>query len=190
MFSVSVLSVCMFAFLSGVRHRCLATIYHKQISGDTPVHHCYIICHPILGEEWLDPQIPSLVLRVFLCTGCRMIRSPEFHPSFESIFYVQGEDCSDPQSPSLRVCLCTYQALKKMLNINVHINGEPINRVPVTKYVGMYIDKNLKWDVHIDKMIIPKISAKISILRSLKNYYQLIPSHLCTMLLFYNIRLC
>ncbi len=31
----------------------------------------------------------------------------------------------------------------------------------------MYIDKNLKWDVDIDK-IISKISAKISILRSLR----------------------
>ncbi len=60
----------------------------------------------------------------------------------------------------------TNQALKKILN-NVHINGEPINRVSVTKYVGMYIDGNLKWDVHFDK-IIPKISAKISILRSLR----------------------
>ncbi len=62
----------------------------------------------------------------------------------------------------------TYQALKKILNINVHINGEPINRVSVAKYVSIYIDENLKWDVHIDK-IIPKISAKISILRSLRN---------------------
>ncbi len=31
----------------------------------------------------------------------------------------------------------TYQALKKIFNINVHINGEPINRVSVAKYVGM-----------------------------------------------------
>ncbi len=61
----------------------------------------------------------------------------------------------------------TYQALKKILNINVHIDGEPINRVSVAKYVVIYIDENLKCDVHIDK-IIPKISAKISILRSLK----------------------
>ncbi len=61
----------------------------------------------------------------------------------------------------------TYQDLKKILNINVHIDGEPINRVSVAKYVGMYIDEKLKWDVHIDK-IIPKISAKISILRSLR----------------------
>ncbi len=35
----------------------------------------------------------------------------------------------------------TYQVLKKILNINVHINGEPINRVSVAKYVGMYIHK-------------------------------------------------
>ncbi len=55
----------------------------------------------------------------------------------------------------------TYQAVKK-------INGEPINRLSVAKYVCIYIDENLKWDVHIDK-IVPKISAKISILRSLRN---------------------
>ncbi len=29
----------------------------------------------------------------------------------------------------------TYQALKKILNINVHINGKPINRISVAKYV-------------------------------------------------------
>ncbi len=61
-----------------------------------------------------------------------------------------------------------YQALKRILNINIHINGEPINRVSGTKYVGMYREEKLKLDVHIDK-IIPKISAKISILRSLRN---------------------
>ncbi len=44
----------------------------------------------------------------------------------------------------------------------------------------MYIDENLKWDVHIDK-IIPKISAKISILRSLRN---LVP--IDTLILMYN----
>ncbi len=44
----------------------------------------------------------------------------------------------------------------------------------------MYIDENLKWDVHIDK-IIPKISAKISILRSLRN---LVP--IDTLTLMYN----
>ncbi len=44
----------------------------------------------------------------------------------------------------------------------------------------MYINVNLKWDVHIDK-IIPKISAKISILRSLR---KLIP--IDTLILMYN----
>ncbi len=63
---------------------------------------------------------------------------------------------------SIKVARCefiligTYHALKKILNINVHIDGELINRVSVAKYVGIYRDENLKWDVHIDK-IIPKI---------------------------------
>ncbi len=70
----------------------------------------------------------------------------------------------------------TYQ----ILNINVHIDGKPINRLSVAKSVGMYIDENLKWDVHIDK-IIPKISAKISILGSLR---KLVP--IDTLTLMYN----
>ncbi len=74
----------------------------------------------------------------------------------------------------------TYEALKKILNINVHIDGEPINRVSVAKYIGMYINENLKWDVNIDK-IIPKISAKISILISLR---KLVP--IDTLTLMYN----
>ncbi len=32
------------------------------------------------------------------------------------------------------ILIGTYQALKMILNINVHINGEPINRVSVAKY--------------------------------------------------------
>ncbi len=63
------------------------------------------------------------------------------------------------QSVNFCSLVLIVQVLKKILNINVHINGEPINRVSVAEKVGMYIDENLKWDVHIDK-IIPKISHK------------------------------
>ncbi len=38
----------------------------------------------------------------------------------------------------------TFQALNIILYINVHINGELINRISVAKYVGMYIDEHLK----------------------------------------------
>ncbi len=72
----------------------------------------------------------------------------------------------------------TYQALKKKLKINVHIDGESINRVSVAKYIGMYIDENLKWDVHIAE-IIPKISARISSLRSLR---KLVPNDTHTLI--------
>ncbi len=50
----------------------------------------------------------------------------------------------------------TYQDLQKMSQINV------------AKYLGIYIDENLRWDHHIDTLV-KKISSKIGILRSLRN---------------------
>ncbi len=74
----------------------------------------------------------------------------------------------------------THQALQKMLDIRVHIYNETLKRVSVAKYIGMYIDENLKWNVHIDN-IIPKISAKIGVLRSPR---KIIPT--ATLKLLYN----
>ncbi len=48
------------------------------------------------------------------------------------------------------------------------MNNEPLHKVPISKYLGMFIDYNLKWDDHINNMIL-KISDKICILRSLRN---------------------
>ncbi len=59
-----------------------------------------------------------------------------------------------------------FQSLAKMPDIHVHIDNEPLNQVTVAKYLGMFIDSNLKWDDHINNLV-PKISAKIEILRSL-----------------------
>ncbi len=61
----------------------------------------------------------------------------------------------------------TYQSIPKMENHMIHINNEPPRKVSIAKYLGMYIDENLKWDEHINVMI-RKISAKIGILRSLR----------------------
>ncbi len=61
----------------------------------------------------------------------------------------------------------TYQSLANIPDIRMHINKEPLKQVTVSKYLGMKIDWNLKWDDHIN-VIIPKISSKIGILRSLK----------------------
>ncbi len=33
------------------------------------------------------------------------------------------------------------QVLQKMLDIRVHIDNEPLKRVSVAKYIGMYLDK-------------------------------------------------
>ncbi len=60
-----------------------------------------------------------------------------------------------------------YQSHAKMPEMSIHINNEPLHKVTISKYLGTFIDTNLKWDDHINNMI-PKISAKIGILRSLK----------------------
>ncbi len=61
----------------------------------------------------------------------------------------------------------TYQSLAIVLDIKIHINNEPLKQIIASKYLGMKIDSNLKWDDHINA-IIPKISSKIGILRSLR----------------------
>ncbi len=61
-----------------------------------------------------------------------------------------------------------YQSLTKMPEMSIHINNEPLHKVTISKYLWMFIDSNLKWDDHINNMI-PKISTKIGILRSLRN---------------------
>ncbi len=60
-----------------------------------------------------------------------------------------------------------YQSLAKMPEMSIHINNEPLHKVTITKYLGMFIDSNLKWDDHVNNMI-TKIFAKIGILRSLR----------------------
>ena len=52
--------------------------------------------------------------------------------------------------------LITLQSISKMAYVRIHINNEPLKDVSVAKYLGMYVDSNLKWDDHINNMI-PKI---------------------------------
>ncbi len=54
----------------------------------------------------------------------------------------------------------TYQSVTKVPDIRIHINNEPLKQVTVSKYLGIKIDSNLKWDDNIN-VIIPKIPSKI-----------------------------
>ncbi len=38
----------------------------------------------------------------------------------------------------------TYQLLAKMHEMSIHINNEPLHKVLISKYLGMFIDSNLK----------------------------------------------
>ncbi len=61
----------------------------------------------------------------------------------------------------------TYQSLPKVTDRRIHTNNEPLKQITVSKYLGMKIDSNLKWDDHINA-IMPKITSKIGILRSIR----------------------
>ncbi len=101
---------------------------------------------------------------------------PEDYKELEStinkdLYRVKGY--FDTNKFSLNVPKCelmlagAFQSLAKVPDIRIHINNEPLKQVTVSKYLGMKIDSNLKWDDHINA-IIPKISSKIGILRSIR----------------------
>ena len=53
--------------------------------------------------------------------------------------------------------------------INIHINNSQICQKDEVKYLGIVIDKNLKWKPHIDKLT-TQISQSVGMLYHLKKY--------------------
>ena len=52
---------------------------------------------------------------------------------------------------------------------DLYIDNEVLEKVPVTKFLGVYIDENLDWIEHID-FVKKKISGGIYALNSSKNF--------------------
>ncbi len=107
---------------------------------------------------------------------CESASKPEDYKELESTIsndLYKVKEYFDTNKLSLNVPKCefmivgTYQSLAKVPDIRIYINNEPLKQVTVSKYLGMKIDSNLKWNDHINA-IIPKISSKIGILRSLR----------------------
>ncbi len=53
----------------------------------------------------------------------------------------------------------TYQSLAKRPEMSIHINNEPLHKVTISKYLGIFIESNLKWDDNNNNMI-PKSLPK------------------------------
>ena len=82
---------------------------------------------------------------------------------------------------SLNTKKTVYQIYNNTLNpaeLNVTLNGDPIEAVQSVKYLGMIIDPNLKWNLHIDHLT-TVISRNIGVMSRAKFF---LDTHLLTLL--------
>ncbi len=63
--------------------------------------------------------------------------------------------------------LGTHHKISKAVDITINVRNVPLEQVSEYKYRGMWIDKNMNWNYHIDKMC-SKLSRRLGILRRLK----------------------
>ena len=54
-------------------------------------------------------------------------------------------------------------------NLNFYINNVQVNETNCTKYLGLFIDKTLSWDMQCDKLC-RHISGKIAVLRRIRSF--------------------
>ena len=59
--------------------------------------------------------------------------------------------------------------IKRHNRLDLSIKGHDIDQVPNVKYLGLYIDAELKWDVHVDHLC-QKVGRMISFLRRLRQF--------------------
>ena len=64
--------------------------------------------------------------------------------------------------PKLKVCCL-------VLYFEIKVCDDVVERVQVFKYLGVYMDINLNWHTHVEKLS-KKISSKIGILRRVKPF--------------------
>ncbi len=60
-----------------------------------------------------------------------------------------------------------FGMFSKAVDITINVGNTPLEQVPEYKYLGMWIDKNMIWNYHIDKMC-SKLSRKLGILHRVK----------------------
>ncbi len=63
--------------------------------------------------------------------------------------------------------LGTYQNISKAVDITINVGNAPLEQISKYKYLEMWIDKNMNWNYHVDK-ICSKLSRRLGILRRLK----------------------
>jgi hypothetical protein len=85
------------------------------------------------------------------------------------------------------IVLFTNIHSRNQVKIDIELNNITLESVPATKYLGLYIDQNLNFKMHVNKLC-NKLSSSVFALRTLRNmvdpkillivYYALFQSHL------------
>ena len=52
-----------------------------------------------------------------------------------------------------KTCYTLFSNKKSIPAIRLHLNGRDIDRVAVTKYLGMYLDEHLNWKKHVEYIL-------------------------------------
>ncbi len=71
-------------------------------------------------------------------------------------------------SKSIFMLIGTYQSLAKCEPISVRISNSELD-VKCAKYLGMQVDENIKWGLHVDT-ICRKIACKVGVLKRLIHF--------------------
>lgn len=82
----------------------------------------------------------------------------------------------------------------ELQNISPQLNNILLERVPNTKFLGLYIDENLSWTTHVD-YVVGKLNSAYYVIRNLKSimdvgyllniYYSLAYSHIKYLILYW-----
>ena len=67
------------------------------------------------------------------------------------------------------MCIGTKQRLRNTDDLNIQIGNNKIETVTSQKILGIYIDENLNWTSHVDKLC-TSISSRITLLKKISQY--------------------
>jgi len=75
-------------------------------------------------------------------------------------------------NPSKIVCMTIGQQrrLSKLIELSLSVQGITLQSVKTHRLLGVHLDKNLTWNIHIDKLC-KQVNIKINLLKSISHFW-------------------